>query len=219
MSELKSAVSSLKEVVTIITAVTVANATAVFLTEGDYKNLLTADRLRWLPLCLYGLLILNLVRFYHGNIRLLDDTYDPPGAASPKRKQTFALDFAVIFLTAVIFCVTGFYIYQIEHYFALFVFLLVVDVVWLFATRVLGTQRDEKIFFWWMINNFVCGLGMAVLCSFAIAFRVQGQTIPQWVVALLTSLLFANSAIDFWVSRSFYFPKSIPTSDPKKQVH
>jgi hypothetical protein len=109
-----SAVSSLKDVLSIITALTLTNTLVLLVTERTYdhiKELSTLEASSWV----YSLLlIVTLIRFYHGNIRHLDDAYwlsytsfdflrasTPPGG--------LGIDFVVVFGQSILLAVTSFY--------------------------------------------------------------------------------------------------------------
>src|SRR5207302_735466 len=111
----------------------------------------------------YFLLIANIVRFYHGNIRLLDDNYGST-ASDNGRRRSLGIDFFVIFFQSIMFSMMSFYIGKDFEFFALFTALLLLDVVWYLLTLgFAGDLREFKRQRNWTVNNV-----LAVIALFAI---------------------------------------------------
>src|SRR5690349_17132991 len=75
-----STITSIKEIVTIITGLTITRTIIQLLTINGGLSLIGClegcpEAIGVLPLLLFILLLMNVVRFYHGNMRHLDTTY------------------------------------------------------------------------------------------------------------------------------------------------
>ncbi|MCH8989962.1 MAG: hypothetical protein IIA92_14315 [Chloroflexi bacterium] len=79
MNSVNSLLNSLRELITILTGLAIANAVLVFLTDGTLSSVpydQISDPVRYIP---FGLLLINLIRFYHGNMRILDEMMSKNG--------------------------------------------------------------------------------------------------------------------------------------------
>src|SRR5947209_4457944 len=95
-----STIKSLKEVITLIAALTFANAISKLLTESEHLRII--ENISYIEWINFLLLLLGIIRFYHGNLRFLDDNYiitsSKGGVDSEKRKNEIWFDFFVVLL-------------------------------------------------------------------------------------------------------------------------
>lgn len=199
----KSAITSLKEIVTIVTGLTITNAIVqLTVRKGEFAlNNVTLQ-----SFLLFVLLIGNIIRFYHGNIRHLDTTYTMEagkghvGDLKEGEGTKTALDFFVIFLQSILFAVISFMVRLPAEFFTFFAGLLVMDVIWFLG--VYQFTSDQSAFMHqkkWALNNIVATFALLLGIS---AERILG---PAYVY-LLWGILMLNTLIDYLISWDFYFP-------------
>jgi hypothetical protein len=210
IADIQSAVSSLKKIVTIVSGLAITNTlNTLVVTQANRVNLLGFVHLQWYRLLLSALLIITIVRFHHGNIRLLDKTYllgeeEEVRSTSIPRKRQLLFDFVVIFLTSVLLAFMSFFIGP--DFFPLFAILLFVDLVWFLVTnRWSGDSVQQK----WAINNLMFGLGIIILL-FSQASLLQAGISSVWVNMAYVILVSGNTCYDFFISRELYFPNPNP---------
>ncbi len=200
-----SAVSSVKEIVTVIMALTMTNTLVLLLTGGHYSDAKNLGDLPAEGIVFSGLLILTIFRFYHGNIRHLDSVYGgeerPHHTVKPAPWGGLGVDFFVILAQSILFAVMSFYASHPEQLLMLFVVLLASDVIWVLVVQQpsedqAGFSHQRK----WMLNNVL--FLIALLAVYAIA---GGDRTDFLVYAGGTAMLF-NAIFDFGINWSFYFP-------------
>lgn len=151
-----SVLDSGKELITILTGLAIANAVLVFVTQGDF-SLVRRDQIfdptRLIP---FTLLLLNTIRFYHGNMMHFEDlkrraTEHPIGSQSPSQFHRVPkspwLDYFGITLQHVVFVLAGLYLEIPKVFVPLISVVLLIDLV-MFAPRVYGHFRaplDELV--------------------------------------------------------------------------
>lgn len=201
----QSTISSLKEIVTIVTGLTLTNAIVQLLTANNTIALGNIDRL---ALPLFVMLIANVIRFYHGNMRHLDIAYTAELGKGSSADLKFsggrkvAVDFFVIFFQSVAFSIISFLIRQPKEFFILFISLLVVDVVWFLS--VYQYAADRKAFAHqkrWTLNNTTGVFALLVGISTVSSLHSTIQ------VCVLGGILLVNTVIDYVISWEFYFPR------------
>lgn len=202
-----STISSLKEIIVIITGLTITNSIVQVLGSG---TALTARGLRSINLqdaLLFCLLIANVVRFYHGNMRHLDTTYTlEPGKGGSgdlilSGGRRTAIDFLVIFIQSLGFALLSFLLSSPIEFFAGFTALLVIDVVWFLSAY--QFTEDRKAFEHqkrWTLNNTVGVFSLLILT--AISPRIS----PSISTLLCMIILACNTIFDYYISWDFYFP-------------
>lgn len=209
-----SAASSLKEMILILAAISITNALASFaptmLREGDVFSDNQA------VLCLL-LLVLSVVRFYHGNIRLLDDTYgfeseggQRGGINVTNRNASIALDFLFMFTIALLFALSSFFIRQSTIFVCILLFIVFVDVMWHLTTMVnTADTKSFKATKRWFINNFL-HLLLGILATVYVLVTNDARTYSllyeSSLFLLLYLILLVNTLFDFFLSYRFYFP-------------
>lgn len=201
----ESTISSLKEIVTIINGLTITNAIIQLLTAN---NTIGLENIDLLTLSLFLLLIANVIRFYHGNMRHLDTAYIAElgrgSSADVKLSggRRIAVDFFVMFVQSVAFSIISFLIRMPNEFFGLFIGLLVVDVVWFFS--VYQYTPDRKAFEHqkrWTLNNTTAVFALLV----GISTVSNLDSIVQ--VCVLGAILLVNTLVDYMISWEFYFPR------------
>lgn len=198
-----SAVVTLKEVLAIVTGLTITNGLIVLVTGGGYDVIRTPSEFDLVTLALFGILVLNLARFYLGNVRLLDDcylaSYGRQTTGGTERIQNLALDYWVVLITGILLASLSFYLGDPPTFFLIFSVILLVDILWFVITwkdsQDLGVRTQRR---WWTINN----VGFVL-------FVAYGATVPPttesrlWVAPFAAVL--ANTVLDYTLSWRFYF--------------
>ena len=97
------------------------------------------------------LIVVNVVRFYHGNIRLLDDTYmydtdaGRRGGCSARDRHTWiGLDFTAVFSMSLAFALQGFLYNFFRHIYVNILSCLLIDIVWHFASFAVGASKEAE---------------------------------------------------------------------------
>lgn len=201
-----SAVSSVKEIVTVIMALTMTNTLVLLLTGGHYSEVRALGDLPPEATVFSGLLIFTIFRFYHGNIRHLDSVYGRKELSNPTLKPApwggLGVDFFVILAQSILFAVMSFYANHPEQLLMLFIALLASDVTW--ALVVQQPSEDHSGFSHqrrWMLNNVVALI--AILAVYAIS---GGAHRTDFLVYAGATVMLFNAVFDFVISWSFYFP-------------
>jgi len=206
-SAVLSTISSLKEIVTIVSGLSVTNALVQLITPTSTTAIPSLQSISTQTLLLFLLLVLNIIRFYHGNMRHLDTTYTAElgkGSSGDLRlsgRNRLAVDFFVIFLQSLIFATLSFLFRTPTEFFFLFAMLLVVDVVWFLSAYQLTT--DRKAFEHqrrWTLNNTVAVIALLVFIGIGTNFT------PSAYVYTLSAIIALNTLVDFYISWEFYFP-------------
>jgi hypothetical protein len=211
-----SVLLSLKEIVSIVMGLALTNCVMVLITQGHYN---TVTALSALPLAsvLYSLvLIANIVRFYHGNVRHMDTLYGNPGhrlmtsvhGHGPAPLGGLGIDFIVVFLQSIIFAVISFYASPRREFLLLFMILLSFDLVWNILTQQVTHDAKDLIHQRrWMLNNLVGVVGILVL------YLKYKQDHSVAYLDIGAAVLAVNTLVDFVISWRFYFPWTIETAD------
>ncbi len=164
---------------------------------------------------IFATLLINVVRFSHGNVRLLDDSYlydteygKEGGIVNFERRNTIYLDFAFVLLLSILFSFSAFYLHQPKDFALLFLFVLGVDVVWAILSLHIGAPKERlSTQMHWLWNNIACGIGILVLvivdkmsapapCPACIDYYSVGALLVIWL----------NTFIDLYVNWAHYFP-------------
>lgn len=196
-----------------IMALTMTNTLVLLVTGGGYSGTREFSQLPPETALLSGILILNIFRFYHGNIRHLDSVYgsEEQGipVVRPEPRGGLGVDFFVILAQSILFAIMSFYAAHPEELVLLFTALLVFDVLW---TLVVQQPGDEDSFSHqkrWMLNNFVALLAILVVYAIARGDRTDGLLYAGAAAMML------NAVFDFGINWQFYFP---PKTTPERDV-
>src|SRR5262249_18819055 len=113
-------------------------------------------------------LVINVIRFSHGNIRLLDDSYmydtengKRGGICNCVRKNRIFVAYSFVLFLSVLFSVSAFYLLSPSDFAVIFLGVLGVDVVWAaFSYSENAPKNHRAVQRGWFINNIVCGVGL-----------------------------------------------------------
>lgn len=208
-----SAVTSLKEIVTVVMGLTLTNTVVVMVTQGHYSAISKLSALSATTAAYSFVLIANIVRFYHGNMRHVDSLYgnvvSPRGVVRGRApKGDLGLDFVVILLQSMLFAVTSFYARAVPEFILLFLILLAADVVWVLVTQQVTDDPDALTHLKrWMLNNI---LGFIALIVAYFEFKANRDTL---YLHIGLGFLAINTVMDFVISWSFYFPTLTKTGE------
>ena len=217
LEQLQSMINSLKEIITIIVGLALTNAIIQFLMVGGTVREITEISLG--SAVIFILLIINMIRFYHGNFRHLDVTYSSTNfqelASGDIRyhpiEEKVTMDFFLILIESLILCVMSFYQVKPIYFFYIFSGLLIVDIIWFFATYHFVPNREafqhQKK---WAINNIVAIILLLIICSFSVSVDQEILTYASSIV------LFANTIGDYRENWHFYFPIPFREKEGKK---
>lgn len=207
----RSAVESLKQLVIALSALTMTNGTLVLLSQGTYGTIIRPEQLTYMieETSLFVLLIVNIVRFYHGNIRLLDDAYlidekhfiDTGRSNAVTRRNLLPLDFFFVFVIAFLFAILSFFTAFPQVFIAVFSIILVVDVIWFITSW--SKPHDDKTVDQqkkWMLNNLI------LLIALFLIFSLVGPATTTSGFWFLAGAISLNTIADFYISRPLYFP-------------
>lgn len=205
-----SHLGSLSNLITMLAGLTLTNAMLLLFTGGSYQKPIPLTELDGYSLLCFFLLMLNMIRFYHGNIRNIesgafgftsnsrDSTPDSRLRASP------GLTFLLAFLQCGVLSAASFYIGQPLQFCYFIISLLGLQVMWyLFALqRVSGDAfPNQKL---WLINNV---LSLIVLYYSRVSCEGLGLGFSDdTYIAILACVFAVNSLSDLWISWRFYFP-------------
>lgn len=221
-SEVFSAVNSLKQLVTIISGLAATNAVLQLVLPTSTNAVFSLRYVSLRALALFGVSILTIVRFYHGNMRHLDASYlggtqkggrrrsqrADPAVHSWKHRAWdvvhTALDFLVVFAEALILVVLSFLLFNPREFVAVYVALLVIDVIW-FVILHKTTSAPWAKAYW--VNN-IAFLGVLVVPLATLGTSSQDfQSGIFWYVTLMSG----NTIVDFVINARFFFPPPGPS--------
>jgi hypothetical protein len=218
--DMASALSSTKSVLTIVNGLALTNTLLVLLTAGHYSRVVPLDQLGAENVIFAMVLIVNIVRFYPGNVRHLDAAYGEVGVVRAAWGQPaepyggLGLDFFFIFSQSLLFAITSFYINSPPAYLSLFIVLLAFDVVWGIFSQTDGDVAVSPQRFW-LLNNLVALMMLVVLYMV-----YRGHAGRGWALDVAVGVIAVTTVADFALNRRFYFPQSAkkwyPSSDSMK---
>jgi hypothetical protein len=212
-----SAVSSLKEIVTVVMALTMTNTLVLLLSGGGYGRPRDLGDLPAEATIFSGLLILTIFRFYHGNVRHLDSVYsgeEKPGyVIQPAPRGGLGVDFFVILAQSILFAAMSFYASRPEQLMALFAILLASDVIWTLVVQ--EPSEDHRGFSHqrrWMLNN------VSALLALLAVYAIVGGDRTDFLVYAGAAIMLINAMLDFTISWRFYFPFPVAGDNPGSAV-
>lgn len=219
-----SVISSLKELVSIVMAIALTNTMFQFMVKNGNVKLIRDFSL--LESLIFVLLIVTIIRFYHGNMRHLDEVFIHPisnnsssmSVKAHPRIEKMAVDFISILLEGLLFGALSFYFSICRYFFGLFILLLGIDVVWfliVFASTLPSNQASFQIFKhqrnWLLINVITL---IAFLIVYASTENIE-QTLRYYI---FLTILFSNTFFDYAFNWRFYFPSLFPKERSKKNA-
>jgi len=215
-----SVLQSLKEIVSIVMGLALTNCVLVLITRGEYTHV---EDLSVLPVssALYSLvLIVNIVRFYHGNLRHMETLY---GRTAQKVRASvhghgrapfggLGIDFVVVFMQSIIFAVMSFYATghngPRREFLLLFMVLMAFDLVWNIMTQqAMNDAKELRHQRRWILNNLVAVVAILVLY---LKFKQHQEVVYLDIGA---GVLATNTIVDFVISWGFYFPSLMDPVD------
>jgi hypothetical protein len=212
-----SALESLKGLLSVLAGLTVTNSLLIVYTGGSYSRILKPGEMDPYAILCCVLLLANLVRFYHGSLRCLDEFHSPRpsrslgDSAMAQPRRGLGLDFFLAYAKATAFAAASFYIGQPSFFCWVIITLLSLEIVWFLATRSLSpTARTGKRQLLWLVVNFTTVLVFLVTK----AINLQPMLGEQVYVGLLATVFSANTIIDLWLSWAFYFPRAAIETSP-----
>lgn len=205
--DIASALASAKSVLAIVNGLILTNTTLVLITGGHYSRILPLGKLGTENIVFAVVLMANVVRFYHGNVRHLDAAYGSESvarAASGRHVEPrggLGLDFLIIFTQSLLFSVTSFYILSHAAYISLVIALLAFDIIWaVYSEPPQGdyTVSPQRM---WLLNNL--GAISTLVVFFLIYKAHHGR---DWALDAAVGVLAITTIADFTLNWEFYFP-------------
>jgi hypothetical protein len=182
----------------------------------DPNGTYSIERVEPTTFALFVVVILSVVRFYHGNIRQLDTTYtDETGKAGAGDGLLFggrkvgprwqvALDFLVIVTEALGLAILSFLITTGKEFAIGYGILLLIDALWFWGVH---DQRGASIQGkGWMLNNLMIGV---VILLLVLSWK---EDLTDTRLYVLCGAMLLNTFIDVILTRHLYFP------DPTEKV-
>jgi hypothetical protein len=198
-----SAIGSLRELVVILSGITITFSLGRIVDGIDSR---AGTNLQ--AMTLFVLLTLSIVRFYHGNMRLLDDSYFAAegevvaAEGKVKARRNIVVDFGVILVTSVVFAAMGAFIQDYEFFFGGLTIILVMDTIWgvmaISANNIEALDIQKR----WVINNAVCAFALLVIYIANAQFHLP----EQWTFGLMVGCALVSTIGDYVASWEFYFP-------------
>lgn len=205
--DVASALSSVKSVLAIVNGLTLTNTLLVLITGGHYSDVIPLEDLDVASILLALVLMVNIVRFYHGNVRHLDAAYGTEGvalAASGRHVEPrggLGLDFFVVFAQSLLFSITSFYVNSPSAYVMLFIVLLTFDIIWTVYSQQGEREPAASPQRMWLLNNI---FAITIMITFFILYVAHPGR--QWTLGVAVGVLATTTVIDFVLNWKFYFP-------------
>jgi len=200
MDSFKSTLDSLKSIITLLAGLTITNSSIILLTDNSYSRVVNIDSLPLQSILLYFVIIINIVRFYHGNTKHIDIEIVSEQETRKIGGIKLAADFFSILLQSIIFSIMSFYLNNNETFVAIFTVLLGIDIFWYITTNNFADKKHYDHQKRWTINNLIAFV--VLLLIFLIKLDTSSSLF--FVLAYITILL--NTIIDYIISWKYYFP-------------
>jgi hypothetical protein len=196
-----STLGTLKSIITLLAGLTITNSSIILLTGSSFSEVVDIKNLPFQSVLLYFLIIINIVRFYHGNSKHIDIEVVSKHEVRKIGGLKLAADFFSILLQSVIFSIMSFYLNNPGTFFIIFTVLLWVDILWYITTNNFAdkTQYDHQKK--WTINNLVVAI---LLVIFLFILDIDTDSLLFFILAYSAILL--NTVIDYIISWKYYFP-------------
>lgn len=201
-TEIRRPLESFKQAITIIFGLTLTNAIMVLLTRGTYSKIYAIYDLSFCDIFICLILIVNCLRFYHGNMKSVAIEYKLYLNKESSGRWLFT-DISVFFIQIMILSVMSFYIYNFNLYLTIYLILLAVDVVWgaskyiflkLKQAKGEKVHKEPHVYFRWSLINVIFGVAI----FFAWTDGIYGN--------ILYFLLVVNTFLDFCINWKYYIP-------------
>ena len=174
---------------------------------------------------LFLVFLLTMVRFYHGDTRYLDRTYLEGQLAEfdPKVHSYLdrILDFYILVFHGIIFYAMAAYEREFVGFVTVYIILLYFNAIWLavlyyrqrarIGEGALGDDSRQAAIEvqgaakWWIVNNMICA---SLLLPLLFA---RDHMAAHWSLTIFGIVAMANTVIDYWGTRYFYFPLARPS--------
>ena len=241
---IRASISSLKELIIIFTGLTITASFAFYinshlrvLDKNHSSSTLILNSTIIEDSFILLLLILCVMRFYHGNIMILDRYYIIP-KQNLNHGREITLDSTAILAMTFGLAFLGLLIQHYAWFFFVYVLITATSVLWgarvnwaNFA-RVLRKSEDAGVpdmlkdefmtqMNWFMVNSLFLILTVffsvvAVMSTESVVLTTSENSweinvhLDSTMFWILSSLVFINSVWDLWVNRKEYFPRKIP---------
>jgi hypothetical protein len=183
----------LKQVVVVMLGLALTNALQNFIV-GEWAKGFTPPS-RFEETFVFGLLILNLIRFFYGNWMSLEKTSD----SSTFEGKAYLINFVIVISQSITFTVLSFYKQLYPYFFIIFVTVLFIDVLGFGLLLTTDDRQRLRLQIRWLFNNLWAAIALSFILNPAIAN-------PQkffWAAIAVSTL---NTMIGFWISWQFYLP-------------
>ena len=243
--KIKASIGSLKELIIIFTGLTITASFAVFVTDHlfviDGERSTASVQLTWRTFndaVLLFLLVLCVMRFYHGNIMILDRHYLIKAEPSKVRRNLTVDSSAILGMTFGL----AFLGLTIDRYFwfILIYFLITsISVAWnwyvdtqnvssLLTNSIPDSDKGEVVTQrkWMKWNSLTLVMIFAIIIfgttwngvAASGGYRLN-LAISDWALALIITVCYANSVYDLWANRKEYFPRRFPEATQAGASH
>jgi hypothetical protein len=212
---IKTTAGVLRDIITIIMALAFTGSIAAFLTSNG-STPVDLGKISPTRILIFVCIITTIVRFYHGNVSYLNNTYSVADAEAGIRRYRYKLacDFLFFFIQSVIFCALAVYQPRVRDFYVLFILLLLVDALWclvnVWFSRVTfrefeaaKAQEHLRSQINWMLANVVAaGLLFVPMIS---RWAATPEEVEK-IVPYLSGVILVNAVVDYWSNRRLYFP-------------
>ncbi len=203
-----SAAESIRSLITVISGLAITSPIVAFFdfSEDEYSP----DLFDYVKLVIFVLLV---VRFYHGNWRLIDDSYMLNNYSesleyTEDRRNVMSLDFFSVVINCFLLAILGFNILDTNVFVISFIVLLFIDIFWIgISTRWREIEEIWRLrgpyYVYWFLNNFIF---IVLIFNLYILYRNFDGNVIIYEYALFF-LILSNSIISVFISKNDYFPK------------
>jgi hypothetical protein len=204
----------LKQVIIMITGITITNSILVLFTKGTYGFIYPIYTLSLTSFFLCIFTIISCLRFFHGNMKSLYNEQQFYNENISSGKWLF-IDFIVLSIQSLIFSVLSFYINYPRLFIAIFLILLFFDGVWGFVKYIylkyyIERKKNEtvlnkyNVYFKWFIINLICGIFLLI-----ILLEEYGEK-PAYLILII------NTVFDYIINWNYYTPSQLKYQEEKK---
>lgn len=186
-------VEFLKQVVVVMLGLALTNALQNFIAGEWAKGFSPPSRFE--ETFVFGLLVLNLIRFFYGNWMSLEKTFD----RTRFEGKAYLINFVIVISQSIAFTVLSFYKQLYPYFFMILVTVLFIDVLGFGLLLTTEDRQRLQLQIRWLFNN----LWAAVALSFIINPIIANQQSFFWAAIVVASL---NTIVGFWISWQFYLP-------------
>jgi hypothetical protein len=143
----------------------------------------------------FGLLVLNLVRFFYSNWMSLEKTFEQSSFGG----KVYLVNFLIIISQSIAFTVLSFYKQLYPHFFLIFVSVLFIDVLGFGILATTDSRNSLRLQLKWLVNNFLA----AVMLAFIINPIIVSRDISFWLAIIIAII---NTIVGFLINWKYYSP-------------